>query len=724
MMAQRRNEAASRLLEEAKVRRETIASGSKTGKKQQKVHRDPDIKTSARLDNPKSSSSRHAVFRSTVLHGFNKITQELIQHDSTVGGWGAAELKRQASEFLNVLDKAFSLAEINITDRDRNSLFWNLREAFILKDVDGLTKETQYSFQSYLMQQRTKSSKAIEASHQKLLDFRFPHEWFPATRTRQRTIHVHVGPTNSGKTYNAIQALKNSRRGLYCGPLRLLAHETYQRLIDSGYSCALLTGEEVRYPEDTDTYHTSCTVEMAPLNIEFDVAVIDEIQMLADPIRGHSWTAALLGLQATEIHVCGEDRTVPIIKDMCRSIGDKCIVHTYERLSPLKTAERSLGGVKNLEKGDAIIAFSRVTLHGLRTSVEKATGRRCAIVYGTMPPEVRVQQAALFNDPDNDYDYIVASDAIGMGLNLEIRRVVLESISKFDGATHRNLTIPEIKQIGGRAGRYRTARTEHSDAPEEQKMGVVTTLDTDDLRMVTKAFRTSPKDITKAVVNPPASVVEQFALYHPPGTPLSYLLTRIKALARQGDMYELHIDPQDFQTADLLEEIPLTIYDRLVLLKCPISTSDPKSKFYLVELAKAVASNTDGRMLDIPGLHAEVLDQGVHSFTSTQAYLHALEGLSQRINMYLWLSYRFAGMFRDQGLAFHLRELVQNKLIEALDNLTVTEDVMASQRRTRRMNAMKKADRQKKMGEIGDEALLPLLDQEGGAPRVYEQVSM
>jgi ATP-dependent RNA helicase SUPV3L1/SUV3 len=202
-------------------------------------------------------------------------------------------------------------------------------------------------------------------------------------------------------------------------------------------------------------------VEMMPLNQKFDVAVIDEIQMLGDEQRGHTWTAALLGVQAKDVHLCGEERAVKIIQKICATIGDKCVIHRYERLSPLTTMNKALGtGLKNLQKGDAIVAFSRVALHAMKRRIESETGRRCAIIYGSMPPEVRAQQASFFNDPDNDYDFLVASDAIGMGLNLEIRRVILESVFKFNGVENVRLSAPQIKQIGGRAGRYRTARTE------------------------------------------------------------------------------------------------------------------------------------------------------------------------------------------------------------------------------------------------------------------------
>ena len=235
-----------------------------------------------------------------------------------------------------------------------------------------------------------------------------------------RTIHLHVGPTNSGKTYHALKRLEQAESGVYAGPLRLLAHEVFTRLNAKGKRCTLITGEEKRSPDDSLTSDMqSCTVEMMPLNKTVDVAVIDEIQMIGNAERGWAWTQALLGVKAHEVHLCGEVRTVPLIRELCASIGEKLEVHHYERLSPLQMADRSLDGdLKRLRKGDCIVSFSVMGIHALRKQIEQMTGRKVATVYGSLPPETRAQQARLFNDPDNDFDYLVASDAIGMGLNL------------------------------------------------------------------------------------------------------------------------------------------------------------------------------------------------------------------------------------------------------------------------------------------------------------------
>lgn len=261
------------------------------------------------------------------------------------------------------------------------------------------------------------------------LDLQYPGEWYPLARNMKRKIILHVGPTNSGKTYNALCALAKARTGAFGGPLRLLAAEVHNRFNagtiggltpENPRTCNLVTGEERKIHDELGGLE-SCTVEMMPLARVFDVVVIDEIQMIADPSRGSAWTQALLGLRAKEIHLCGEPSVVDLIKRIGHSLGDEVVVKTYERLSPLTVAKRSIkGDWNNIRRGDCVVAFSRSAIFDLKNQIQEATGLRVAVAYGGLPPEVREEQAKGFNSPEeeNGYDVLVASDAIGMGLNL------------------------------------------------------------------------------------------------------------------------------------------------------------------------------------------------------------------------------------------------------------------------------------------------------------------
>ena len=293
------------------------------------------------------------------------------------------------------------------------------------------------------------------------VDFTRIADSFPVARRMRRKLVLHVGPTNSGKTHTALRTLAAARVGAYGGPLRLLAHEIYQRLntgqivplgaeaaadtyeadetsnldvqqvpggpravLKHGHAhfarpCSLLTGDERRVVDGATLY--SCTVEMLSLEKRYDVVVIDEIQMIADSQRGHAWTAAVLGTAADEVHMCGEERAVPIIEALAEISGDELVVNRYQRLSPLVVAPRSLErDLGRIRRGDCIVTFSRTNIFNLKREIEATTGLRCAVVYGRLPPEIRAEQAVLFNDPNSGFDVLIASDAIGMGLNLYV----------------------------------------------------------------------------------------------------------------------------------------------------------------------------------------------------------------------------------------------------------------------------------------------------------------
>lgn len=250
-------------------------------------------------------------------------------------------------------------------------------------------------------------------------------------RTMCRHFHLHVGPTNSGKTYSALKALARARTGAYAGPLRLLAHEVWERInlgtvggLDGvGRACNLITGEERRVVDDQAGL-ISCTVEMLPIappddgrGEGYDVVVIDEIQMLGDTQRGASWTTAVLGVKAKEVHLCGDETTVQLLSSLLPTLGDTVTVHRYERLTPLKVAEESLESDWNkIEPGDCVVTFSRTNIFAVKKLVESVAGRKCAVVYGALPPETRAEQAREFNE--GKAEVLVASDAVGMGLNL------------------------------------------------------------------------------------------------------------------------------------------------------------------------------------------------------------------------------------------------------------------------------------------------------------------
>ena len=274
-----------------------------------------------------------------------------------------------------------------------------------------------------------------------------PKDDYPMARKIKRKFILHLGETNTGKTYNALLRLKQSEFGVYMSPLRILALENFERLNSESIPCNLLTGEEEIVIEGAR--HSSCTVEKANISTFYEVAVIDEVQLLADSQRGDAWTRAILGLCCPEIHLCGALTAKDALMKILDNCGDDIEIIEYSRLVPLKT-EKSRVKLTEVSPGDALVAFSKKSVLSLsRYFTSRGIGN--SIIYGDLPPEVRKRQYDSFISGENPI--LISTDAIGMGVNLPIRRIIFTEVKKFDGEEFRYLTSQEVKQIAGRAGR-------------------------------------------------------------------------------------------------------------------------------------------------------------------------------------------------------------------------------------------------------------------------------
>lgn len=276
-----------------------------------------------------------------------------------------------------------------------------------------------------------------------------PEMEFPEALKLKRRFILHIGPTNCGKTYEALRRLKTAEKGVYLGPLRLLALEVYEKMKEDHIPCTMLTGEECIFEEDSRI--TSSTVEMLDITGEYDLAVIDEAQMIADTDRGHSWTRAVLGVRAEEIHVCMSPAAERVITHLIELCNDTYEIRRYERKTPLVCEAESFCFPEDVREGDALIAFSKRAVLDIAGRLERY-GIQASVIYGSLPPEIRRRQIHLF--AGRETRVVVSTDAIGMGLNLPVQRIVFMQTEKFDGNSTRSLMASEIKQIAGRAGRY------------------------------------------------------------------------------------------------------------------------------------------------------------------------------------------------------------------------------------------------------------------------------
>lgn len=276
-----------------------------------------------------------------------------------------------------------------------------------------------------------------------------PAGLFPLARNIQRKVFLHIGPTNSGKTHDAVERLKNADRGIYFAPLRLMAYEIYERLNRDGIPCIMETGEEYKYTENAA--HFAKTIELFDPVSEYDVAVIDEAQMIADPKRGGAWTNAVLGVCAREVHICMSPDAEIRIREILADCHDAVEIIRHERKTSLVVEDDAFKFPASIQKGDALIVFSRKNVIACAADLQKK-GYRCSVIYGALPYEVRQNEVNRFLTGETDI--VVSTDVIGMGMNLPVRRIVFLETKKYDGQNVRSLTISEIKQIAGRAGRF------------------------------------------------------------------------------------------------------------------------------------------------------------------------------------------------------------------------------------------------------------------------------
>ena len=263
---------------------------------------------------------------------------------------------------------------------------------------------------------------------------------------KQKLIRVILGPTNTGKTFAAIERMLGHESGMIGFPLRLLARENYDRIVEKvGVNAvALITGEEKIVPPRARYF--CCTVEAMPLERSVAFLAVDEIQLAGDRERGHVFTDRLFHARGkSETMFMGAETIRPFIKRLL----PEAEIETRPRLSRLSYA--GVKKVTRLQRRSAIVAFSAADVYALAETVRRQRGG-CGIVMGALSPRTRNKQVEMYQN--GDVDFLIATDAIGMGLNMDIHHVALASDMKFDGRYMRRLLPQEMAQIAGRAGRH------------------------------------------------------------------------------------------------------------------------------------------------------------------------------------------------------------------------------------------------------------------------------
>ena len=463
---------------------------------------------------------------------------------------------------------------------------------------------------------------------------------FAAARSMVRRLRLFVGPTNSGKTHAAMDQLCQTETGAYLAPLRLLALEGQEAIESRGKPCSLITGEErdVR----PGAAFTSSTIEMANTGRVLGACVIDEIQMIGDPDRGWAWTQAVAGMAASEIIMTGSADAIPYVRKIADAIGEELEIVEFTRKSPLRVQEErvNLGDVR---RGDAVVAFSRRDVHGLRQALLER-GHSIAVIYGALSPEVRRAEARRFRE--GTADVLIATDAIGMGLNLPIKRIVLSTTRKFDGREERELNGSEIRQIGGRAGRF--------GMHEEGRVAV---LEGENIGPVRRALTSKPPEPEdpRPWISPNLTHVEAIGRELETTSLARILRTAGQELLRAHQTFRMTDLEGRIQAAVAVDTAKLPLAARDMLSRCPIDVRDANQ----LRLLRQWAINQGrGRANPAPDFGDRFSRE-----TGTDVELEAAEKSVKDLTAYAWLAYRFPEAYPEMDLCQERRQEV-NAFIE------------------------------------------------------------
>jgi len=469
---------------------------------------------------------------------------------------------------------------------------------------------------------------------------------FPLARDMRRKLTLHIGPTNSGKTYQAMQKLKNADTGYYLAPLRLLALEGYENLQAEGVDVSLITGEEQLITEDAT--HISSTIEMLNFDVDVDVCVIDEVQMIDDRDRGWAWANAIIGAPASEIIMTGSSNAKEAIVALAEYLGEELEIVEFERKNPLTLLEHYTD-IKDAKEGSAVIAFSRKDVLRLKQTFTKRF--QVSVIYGNLSPEVRREEARRFREKETQV--LISTDAIAMGMNLPIKTILFSKAEKFDGIMTRNLMPSEIHQISGRAGRF--------GLDEE---GFVGALNKETLKIVKKNF--NKKDYAISIPFRVMANLEHIKLVSTilEENSLSEILNFFaKNMKFNGPFIANNIDDM-LEASKIVDSYDLDIATKYHLACAPLTLKSP----YILSAYESYILSLEKK---VPIAYHPPKLSGDYAQTSDE--LLRAEDMVKEISLYLWLSYRFQDFFLDSEKARQYRGVLNRYIEESLQQNYLTQ---------------------------------------------------
>lgn len=485
----------------------------------------------------------------------------------------------------------------------------------------------------------------------------YPQTFEAASKMQRRFIAL-LGPTNSGKTHRAMEALANARSGVYLAPLRLLALENYERLLEAkphgeDLKVSLITGEERRIAEGAT--HVASTVEMLDTKTQVEVAVIDEIQMLSDRDRGAAWTAAVCGAPAQVVYLVGAPEARRAVEALAARLECELEVHVLKRKAPLSMEPGAVRKLRNLRRGDAVIAFSRREVLMWRDMITEM-GLSVATVYGNLSPEVRRAQAARFRE--GQADVVVGTDALAMGLNLPIQRIVMTTAIKYNGVEEEEIPAALARQIAGRAGRF--------GVHEE---GFVAGYD-DDTHEIMRALlreKVPPVPASGFAVAPSLEQLHRISAVTGETSLVKLLKRFVHNIDVPDGFFFPRITEEQNERAEWLDTLPLSVAEKFTLSLVPVSTKVPVLQSAWEHWSLSLAKKKTCPLQPHPD---SLLWQN----------LQEVEDTCRMYSAYAWLGYRVPEYFPSVALA---QELAR-EASERVDSLLQQQNAATRKRHDKR----------------------------------------
>ncbi|MGR3764458.1 helicase-related protein [Rossellomorea sp. NS-SX7] len=533
-----------------------------------------------------------------ILASYKNIFGEELSQERVIK-WSQPVLLKEKSLFFQWIQDEYVVDLVQLADRPFDL------DAHLSLYKESIAKREQREAEEQALLKRKQEEEA------RILEDIFGQEYSPSYRNGIKYV-LHIGETNTGKTHKALNRMKGAESGIYLAPLRLLALEVFDKLNSEGVPCNLKTGEEEK--EVDQAKHVACTVEMFHEKNEYEVVVIDEAQMLADQDRGFSWYKAITKARAKEVHIIGSENVRSLLLELVGE--DQVEIHNYEREIPLQVEKKEFN-LKHARQGDALVCFSRKKVLDTASRLQN-NGHKVSMIYGSMPPETRKRQMMQFINGKTKV--IVATDAIGMGLNLPIRRIVFLENDKFDGTRRRLLTSQEVKQIAGRAGRkgiYDCGKVAF----------------TKDIKKMANLLIQEDPSLKTFAIAPTSNVFERFQRYYHDLDTFFELWDRFESpygtekasLTEEKELYDLVRGTQI--------EAKLSLNDLYGFLHLPFSKKESRLTQQWLDSMHAIINNEE---LPEPDINNKNLEQKEVSYKAVGLHLLLLYRLGRQTEAYYW----------------------------------------------------------------------------------------